>query len=279
MSCAFNANALSATTANAIQGTPPYLTFDGGVTKAYDTATLLGIKLSDGRDFNQSNNPSSTNNPIELPVAGQSADDIEMFIPKQKVSVTLDELIRAPNSYWRDDNEDGQGTNGITATGTLTMQVQDSFGNTIGRSDSLTPCERYYKITLSSSGGRLTTQYGYPNSTNFNIASAIYYVKPKMPDIAIVCYARPNLTHSSLNGGYWMTNLDGPTSQWSTRNGFKTQNINSPATNFPTTGGNGFFFHLFMIGSRINWQDVSYDKSPSDSGIDLTLGLALTMIA
>ncbi|MDF7666653.1 hypothetical protein PT273_02115 [Orbaceae bacterium ESL0727] len=272
MSCAFNVNALSASTANAIQGTPPYLTFDGGVTKAYDTATLLGIKLSDGRDFNQSNNPSSINNPIELPVAGQSVDDIEMFIPKQKVSVTLDELIRAPNSYWRDDNEDGQGTNGITATGTLTAQIQDSSGNTVARSDSLTPCEKYYKITLSSSGGRLTTQYGYPNSTNFNAVSTTYYVKSKMPDTTTVCYAQPNMRYSSVNKDFWHDKIDGPASQWDPVYGFKPQNIHSPLANFPTTGGSGLFFYLLMTGPKINWQNIRYDKSPSDSGISLAIG-------
>ncbi|MCX8583005.1 hypothetical protein, partial [Gilliamella sp. B3372] len=62
----------SQTTRNAIQGSPPYLTFDGGRTRVVDANGLLGITLSDGTHYTPSTNSSSSSRPIVLPVEGQS---------------------------------------------------------------------------------------------------------------------------------------------------------------------------------------------------------------
>ncbi|MDF7666869.1 hypothetical protein PT273_03240 [Orbaceae bacterium ESL0727] len=107
VSYAFNAHALSATTANAIEGTPPYLTFDGGVTKVTNIDQLLSITLSNGVNYSLTHNPSSATNPIVLPVAGQTLADVQMVVPTNVDSIALNSLIAAPYNYWRDDNGDG----------------------------------------------------------------------------------------------------------------------------------------------------------------------------
>ncbi|MCX8714290.1 hypothetical protein, partial [Gilliamella sp. B3781] len=78
--------ALSATTAQVIHGSAPYLTFDNGVTKVTTTEGLLSITLSDGTQYTPSTNPSSVT-PIVLPDADQSFADIGMLVPTDTNSV------------------------------------------------------------------------------------------------------------------------------------------------------------------------------------------------
>ncbi|MDF7666668.1 hypothetical protein PT273_02190 [Orbaceae bacterium ESL0727] len=66
-------------------------------------------------------------------------------------------------------------------------------------------------------------------------------------------------------------NWDGPASQWDATKGFKPQNINNPSSNFPTMGANNLFFNLIMQGTGANYSTVRYDKSPANSGINLTI--------
>ncbi|MDF7667402.1 hypothetical protein PT273_06040 [Orbaceae bacterium ESL0727] len=66
-------------------------------------------------------------------------------------------------------------------------------------------------------------------------------------------------------------NWDGPASQWDNTKGFKPQNINNPSSNFPTMGANNLFFNLIMQGTGANYSTVRYDKSPANSGINLTI--------
>lgn len=257
--------AQSAFTSQSIQGSAPYLTFDNGVTKATDTSSLLSIKLPNGTSYSKNNNPSSPSNAIELPVTGQTIADVQMLVPTTASSVNLNTLIGPPYNYWRDANGDGQGENGINATGVLSFQMKDSDGNTLNRSSNLDICLAYYSVTLSSTAGTLTTKYGNPNSTTYDAATVTYYIKPKQPVLPIVCYAQPNL---QLNGDRG-DSFDGPASQWNRNKGFKLQNINSPSSNFPTMGANNLFFNLTIAGGR--WDTVSYDKSPTNSGIDLSI--------
>ncbi|MCX8661900.1 hypothetical protein, partial [Gilliamella sp. B2911] len=93
----------SQTTKNHIEGSAPYLTFDGGRTRVVDANGLLGITLSDGTQYTPSTNSSSTT-PIVLPVVGQSFADISMFVPTNTNSVALSSLIGPPNNYWGDDD-------------------------------------------------------------------------------------------------------------------------------------------------------------------------------
>ena len=91
----FSNHALTAKTIYIIQGSAPYLTFDGGQTRATNTEALLGISLSDGRTFTSTTH-ASWRDPIVLPVAGQSFADIGMFVPTDTNFIELSSLIGPP---------------------------------------------------------------------------------------------------------------------------------------------------------------------------------------
>ncbi|OCG59568.1 hypothetical protein [Gilliamella sp. GillExp13] len=141
--------ALSATTSNTIQGTAPYLTLDDGTTKLTTTDDLLTIKLSDGRIFTPQNNPSSPTAPIKLPNVGDTLADIEMIVLPSSDSVSLNELVT--QNKWRDDDGDGQ--DGLTADGVITLSITDKNNKTVNRSDALTTCNAPYKVELSNTKG------------------------------------------------------------------------------------------------------------------------------
>ena len=260
----FSGHALtSQTTANQIQGTPPYLTFDGGSTRAVDANGLLGITLSDGTNYTPSTNLSSTT-PIVLPVAGQSFADIRMFVPTNTNSVDLSTLIGPPNNYWGDDD----GDSGVTATGRLSLSIVDKRGQSVSRSTVPEICKAPYKVTLSSSNGTLSTRYGFPNLSTFSARSETYYVNPNG---GAVCFARPNLKLGKRgddrnNQSY---NFAGPSWMWDPAKGFLTQKTDpsSYGQNFPTTGANGLYFDLLISGSSqpLSWSSVS------QGGITVTL--------
>ncbi|MBI0061697.1 hypothetical protein H3T83_10885 [Gilliamella sp. M0320] len=235
-SISFSNYALTTKTTNIIYGSAPYLTFDGGRTRVTNTEALLGISLSDGRRFT----PTTTNserNPIVLPVAGQSFADIGMLIPTDTNSIALSSLIGTPYNYWGDDDGDGQGVNGITATGSLNLSIVDKNNQAVTRNEVLTICKAPYKLTLSNGEGRLTTRYGVPNESRFSASNATYYINPNISSPAI-CYARPNskvfLTQSFTPSSYYL--------------------------NFPTTGANNLYFDLDIAGTNqaLSWAPVSH---------------------
>ncbi|MCX8661755.1 hypothetical protein [Gilliamella sp. B2911] len=247
----FSSHALtSQTTRNAIQGSVPYLTFDGGRTRAVDVNGLLGITLSDGTRYTPSTNTSSSSAPISLPVVGQSFADIRMFVPTDTNSVALSSLIGPPNNYWGDDD----GDSGVTATGSLSLSIVDKNNRPVSRYTVLTTCtdSAPYKVKLSSTDGTLSTRYGVPNRSTFSARSETYYVNPKAGPV--VCFARPNLT-------YGTGNYAGPASMWDPANGFIPQStgLSSYGQNFPTTGANGLYFDLLISGvsQPLSWSSVS----------------------
>ncbi|MCX8582097.1 hypothetical protein J3U18_10360 [Gilliamella sp. B3482] len=240
----------SQTTRNAIQGSAPYLTFDGARTRAVDANGLLGITLSDGTRYTPSTNSSSTT-PIVLPVAGQSFADIGMFVPTNTNSVDLSTLIGPPNNYWGDDD----GDSGASATGSLSLSIVDKNNQPVSRDTVLTTCtdSAPYKVTLSSTDGTLSTRYGFPNRSTFSARSETYYVNPKASPV--VCFARPNL----IDG---IGDFAGPASMWDPAKGFIPQSTgpSSYGQNFPTTGANKLYFDLLISGvSRaLSWSPVSH---------------------
>ncbi|MFQ0971237.1 hypothetical protein GYW75_10640 [Gilliamella sp. ESL0232] len=247
--------ALSATTFNYIQGTAPYLTFDGGVTKVTKTEDLLGIKLSDGRTFAPQDNPSSPTSPIELSNVGDTLADIEMIVPPSSDSININDLVT--QGKWRDDDGDGQGASEITASGSISLSITDKDGNTINRSDALDICNAPYKVTLSSTGGNLATQYGEPRSSTFSGGTAEYYIT--LPSQPVICAVRPNLNNGT--GDY-----AGPPSMWNPAKGFLVQSTNpsSYGLNFPTTGADRLYFDLDIVGidaSQLSWSVTTYGGS------------------
>ncbi|MCX8593836.1 hypothetical protein [Gilliamella sp. B3367] len=253
----FSGHALtSQTTANQIQGTPPYLTFDGGRTRAVDANGLLGITLSDGAHYTPSTNSSSAT-PISLPVEGQSFADISMFVPTDTNSVDLSTLIGPPNNYWGDDDGDAD----VTATGSLSLSIVDKRGQSVSRSTVPTICNAPYRIKLSSTNGTLSTRYGFPNRSTFSARSETYYVNPKAAPV--VCFARPNLFPGKRGDDTSHPSWDfaGPASMWDPANGFIPQSTEPSlyGRNFPTTGANGLYFDLDISGvsQPLYWSPVS----------------------
>jgi len=250
-SISFTNYALTTTTTNIIYGSAPYLTFDGGRTRVTNTESLLGISLSDGRRFTPTTNNSSFDNPIILPVDGQSFNDIGMFIPTNTDSVELSSVIGPPNNYWGDDDGDGQGTNDISATGSLSLSIVNRWNQPVARNEVLNICRGApYKLTLSNTEGTLKTRYGVPNESRFSASNATYYIKPKAS--TAICFARPQ---SALNGGV-------SDAVWKFQWGFLPQSVtpSSYGLNFPTTGANNLFFYLDIVGSNqtLSWAPVSH---------------------
>ena len=251
-SISFSNYALTTKTTNIIYGSAPYLTFDGGRTRVTNTESLLGISLSDGRRFTPTTNNSS-DNPIVLPVIGQSFNDIGMLVPRDTDSIALSSLIGTPYNYWGDDDGDGQGVNGVTATGSLNLSIVDRDNNRVARNEVLTICKAPYKLTLSNGEGTLTTRYGVPNESRFSAGNATYYINPKAAPV--ICYARPNLLPGT--GRY-----AGPANIWNPDKGFLTQSFppHYYRENFPTTGANNLYFDLDISGvsQALSWAPVSH---------------------
>ena len=247
-----SSQALTSKTSNIIHGNAPYLTFDGGITHATNTDALLGISLSNGDKFTPTRNNSSFESPITLPELDQSFADIGMLIPTDKNSIELNSLIAPPYNYWGDDDGDGQGVNGITATGSLSLSIVDKNNQVVTRNEVLSICKAPYKLTLSNTNGTLKTSYGVPNESRFNASSATYYINPKAAPV--ICFAKPSLNNGI---GYHA----GPATIWDSRKGFLRQSTtpSSYGSNFPTTGANGLYFDLDIGGSNqvLNWEPVS----------------------
>ncbi|WP_176700321.1 hypothetical protein, partial [Gilliamella sp. Gris1-4] len=150
---------------------------------------------------------------------------------------------------WGDDDGDGQGTNGVTATGSISLAIKDKNGSTVNRSDTLDICKAPYKVTLDSTGGSLTTQYGVPNSSRFYGGSAVYYIT--LPSQPVICSVRPNLYFGTRD-------YAGPSNIWNPEKGFLVQSTNPSSydRNFPTTGSDGLYFDLDIGGiggGQLSW--------------------------
>ncbi|MWN06477.1 hypothetical protein [Gilliamella sp. Pas-s95] len=258
----FSVQALSVYTSKVIEGSAPYLTFDGGRTKLTTTDMLLAIKLPDGRIITSSTNTSSATNPIILP-AESTLGSIDMLVPSSTNSVSLNDLITQGN-WGDDDGDDGQDTSGATATGSISVSFTDKENRTVSRSDTLSICSAPYKVKLTSTAGSLTTRYGVPNSSTFVGGTATYYIKP---DSSGSCYSvqsvRPNLLFGGTIGINSLENprYAGPSNIWSPTKGFFTQSTNSSSygLNFPTTGADGLYFDLLIDGvdaSQLTWSPV-----------------------
>lgn len=262
---AFNSQALSATTAASIVGTRPYFTFDDGATKSTTIDDLLRIKLSDGTSYTKSTNSSSVSNPIILPVEGQKFTDIEIVAPSTSNSIDINTLVSPPYNYWIDDDGD---TN-ASASGTISVQIEDSYGSTLADRDYIVEqCRAPYKITLTSSSGVLKTKYGIPDTRDFVASSTTYFISPKLrANSSFVCFAKPSLKPTSGSNGR----------EWNSAEGFVYQSLNRPDSNFPTTGFNGAFFDL-KVGSGIaqnviNTMGSTVNAKSGDSNIKLALSI------
>ncbi|MBI0155462.1 hypothetical protein [Gilliamella sp. W8128] len=250
-SISFSNYALTTKTTNIIYGSAPYLTFDGGRTRVTNTEALLRISLSDGRTFTPTTNNSSSTNPIELPAIGQSFADIGMLVPTNTNSIALSSLIGTPYNYWGDDDGDGQGVNGVTATGSLGLSIRDKDNNSVARNEVPTICKAPYKLTLSNGEGRLTTRYGVPNESRFTAGNATYYINPKAAPV--ICYVRPgDFPNAGISAAVWDQ----------VNRAFLPQSVtpSSYGLNFPTAGANNLWFNLDIggVSQALSWAPVSH---------------------
>ncbi|OCG65883.1 hypothetical protein A9G39_07850 [Gilliamella sp. Imp1-6] len=180
-----------------------------------------------------------------------------MAIPSGTTTTSLDTLII--QGKWGDDDGDGQGVNGVIGLGNISLTIQDKDGSAVNRGDALSVCKAPYKVTLSSSGGSLTTHYGLPKKSTFNGGVVEYYIKP---DSSGSCYFLPSVMPNLLYGGTNNSSDDprfaGPSNIWSPTKGFLVQST-SPSSydqNFPTTGADGLYFNLGIDGldaSQLSW--------------------------
>jgi hypothetical protein len=252
---AFSSEALTAkTTRNAINGSAPYFTFDGGYTRATNSDELLSITLPDGTRIMPSTNPSNVSTPIVLQRNNVRFSDIGMFMPANMSSVSLSKLIDSPYNYWGDDDGDGQGRDGIRATGWLILSITDKEGYPVDRQNTLDICKAPYKVMLETFGGTLSTRYGFPKSRNFSASIARYYISPKASPK--VCSARPNLSIGIYK-------YAGPANIWNPDKGFLVQSTlaSDYHRNFPTTGANNLYFDLLVAGvnaNQLTWSPVTH---------------------
>ncbi|NUF48325.1 hypothetical protein [Gilliamella sp. ESL0250] len=256
LTIANHALALSANTTAVIQGSAPYFTFDGGRTKVTNSQGLLGITLSDGRQYvapgspsglypNGIENTSSVENPILLPNGITTFASIKTSVPlvsdgnNSYPNITLNNLASS-YGYWADDD----GDKNVRATGNLTVVWQDKNGIDItsqirsNQIQTLEPCDAPYKLEVKATSGQLSTLYGIPNITRFSKEATSYYISPRI-DRPYVCYAQPNLLNS------WGETKD---PSWVDNKGFKVVSISNLADNFPSTGSNGLHFYLLLAG-------------------------------
>ncbi|OTQ34028.1 hypothetical protein, partial [Gilliamella apis] len=181
------------------------------------------------------------------------------LVPTDTNSIALSSLIGTPYNYWGDDDGDGQGIDGITATGSLKLSIVDKDNNPVARNEVLTSCNNNkapYKLTLSNSEGRLTTRYGVPNESRFSAGNATYYIKPKAAPA--ICLVSPYNT--SNDGGRFSFGLSAAV--WQEDKGFLPQSVtpSSYGLNFPTTGANNLLFWLYIggVSQALSWAPVSH---------------------
>ena len=225
LSISFANHALTAKTIYVIQGSAPYLTFDG-VSKITSTEELLAIKLPNGTVITPQNDVSSITNPIELPDKKNTYASVQTIVPlpisgnNQFPVINMTDLLAAPYNYFADDDGDGfDDSDLITATATGDIKIKwearnpavadinaknafiDITSKVKSHPDAIPDlCDGVHKITISASDSELTTPYGEPNTNRFKGGSHSYYLTPKLDPK--VCYAQPNLypDNASLGG-------------------------------------------------------------------------------
>jgi hypothetical protein len=284
LSSAFSSQALTTqVTRNVINGSAPYLTFDGGRTRATNVDELLAITLPSGTRILPSTNTSSAANPIQLQRANVSSNDIGMSVPSNASSVPFS---RAISLYWRDDDGDGQ-NGGIITTGDIRLSIVDRNGQPVARDDVFmtTVCgnnKAPYKLTLSFSGGRLSTRYGFPKDGDvFSPRSVAYYITPKAGSASpAACFAKPNLRYGSSSDE---SRYRGPSNIWNPAKGFLTQSTvpSGYHRNFPTTGAHNLYFDLLIEGvdaRQLRWPSVTVSgitasMTPDSSGTSVRVTL------
>ena len=268
---AFNAQALTSnTTAQAINGSAPYLTFDNGQTKSDNTRALLWLRFNDGNQEVKYDAPpkDNNNNPviITIPAAVNTFEDIQTVVSANTPiidgvqSIDFSTILQDPNNYARDDDGDVV----VSATGKIAMTILDSTEQKVRRTDAIDTCSAPYTINLKIDDSEIKTQYGIPDSTSYSKLEDNYYLAMNSATL-YTCFVQPAKT--VIRG-----NENGESGQWdNNKQIYFMQNLNQPELNFPATGAHNLYFKLIIAGLK-NINQLSYTKEPSNSNIDLEFG-------
>ncbi len=239
------ATSISATSLKSIQGSAPYLIFDGQ--QSDDLSPLLTVKLpapnGDVTTITKDTN-SSANDPIIL-ASNTKFSDIETFVklPSENNTYPKIQLSNVLANSWGD--EDGDEVNFASNNESLTLSWSDNEGNSLteeiknNQNMELDPCYAPYKLTLSADQFTLRTDYGVPRDSNYQSVAHDYYFYPEISSGVKFCYAQPNLDNQD--------NFD--TNSWKKNIGFVTYDKNNPEKNFPTVGSNNLFFDIKFVGN------------------------------
>lgn len=205
--------------------------------------SLLGFKF-DGIDYYDDNISTLHVNPMTI-----SPSMITGLLKTPAVSQTKD--------------DDGDNNFKLSVKTQLSTDFYDNLGNKIS-DKTKTFCDiannhpSPYKLKISGDL-TLTTQYGVPNSKEYNISTTETLIQPSkeylLPVTNQICYLKPNLND---NTNAW---LDlGASSMWDPDRGFLVQSTNPSSynKNFPTTGSNRLFFDIsFITDKPLTWSNVS----------------------
>ncbi|OCL19378.1 hypothetical protein A9G03_06560 [Gilliamella sp. wkB171] len=268
---------LNSQTAQVINGTGPYLTFDNGKTVSTTILPLLSLTLPDNKVISALEDKSSVVEPIVIEKVPTTFNDIKTHLPFNNYpSMPLANAIVA-NNYWRDPDGDKL----FTITGSMRVKWETYDGEDVtdyvksNPNSELDACKSPYKLTLSADDGALATRYGIPDIGQFTGASHSYYILSKRE----VCYLKPNAT-IVLPAKQWLTNNQkgdfnfdsdsdnwwnipdstkpdplnggGYTSDYVPNLGFKAAPSVS-SNKFPSTGFPGAQFQLILTGAQTDY--------------------------
>jgi hypothetical protein len=292
-----------AETTNVINGTAPYLSFDGGKTKILGVDDIFWMSYQVGNQtfrYTLDNNTSSQQNPILLPESIKTFADINSIIPKNhpipEWAEDNGQQIEFNSRYDRQYFFDDDGDEILSGAGMVSLKIfdeADDYGSddlaewgerSYKRSDLIDPCRYSYRMVLLSSISSVLSKFGVPSRRSFGATVTedewnedpwafedrlVLHIKPAVSN-PYACWAYP-LTqptpHSEHIGNEWVAS--DLYRESGAKKGYQLQNINSPSANFPTTAGDSFPFNLTVAGSFPH--ELSYSKQPKDSIINLTI--------
>ncbi|XKM13200.1 hypothetical protein RCS94_09220 [Orbaceae bacterium ac157xtp] len=258
--------ALSATSANTIQGRAPWFTSASGANK-------LGF-LINGVEYSQTKGNINENTPKEFDASLKLSD----FRPK---SLSISDFNVA-SDYADSDGDAPHATTPFTI-GSVRTEWRDGLGIRISDTTKMIGCSRFVmplKLKIMLNNVQVHSQYGIPKDSAGGSLTKTYQI---VSSSSGMCFARPNSMkvypgRQWMGGSSWTWNADGSYISSTYGGGYSPDFIVvkdnqgnvmdggfSPNAyrKFPTTGFPGALFQLVMAGSQT---DYSYSVSASPSG-------------
>lgn len=270
---------LVAQTVGVINGTKPYFTFNNNVNKADDVDGLMAISVPTIGILTPNTDKSTSANPIVFPL-NRTFKDITSYIPTEYYpNITLTALIsqldtNGKSKYAKDADGDGNFIGEGTLNASWSVLLNNVETKITNLSSAPVSCSNntLYKLTINAVGGqsgylKLATQYGSPRENILGTSKSYTYYFKENPSSIKVCYALPN-TESE----------DSISAQWVAGKGFSLQDINTPSSNFPTTGSNKLYFNL-TVENTTNTVVWTYEQTPKHINDGGTSDIKLEPIA